>query len=184
MPSILHEKLTLAILIPGLLLSGCQRTATAPGNPSASQTDLDFVTGLTNLREFNHRVIGRELQRASNPHVGTLAQDLLARIDDFYGKVEPVAARDGIKPPTDMSLFEQSDMQSRVAALMATSKYDFDKEFLSDELAGNQETLRNAQQVVGEPSGNSELRTLLLEAIPRLKDDINRLERLQAELAG
>ena len=81
-----------------------------------------------------------------------------------------------------MSLFEQSDMHSRVSAIMATSKYDFDQAFLSDEIAGNQEVLSDAEDILKEPVGDPQLRDLVVEAVSRLRDDISRLENLRLEL--
>ena len=161
---------------------GCQRSATAPENRHVSKGDLRFVTGLTNLAEFDHRVIGSALQQNADPRVKSLANELLLRIDNFNQKVRPVAERNGILPPSDMSLFEQSDMHSRVSAIMATSKYDFDQAFLSDEIAGNQEVLSDAEDILKEPVGDPQLRDLVVEAVSRLRDDISRLENLRLEL--
>jgi predicted outer membrane protein len=164
------------------LLSGCQQSATAPQNPRVSQTDLDFITGLTNLAEFDHRVIRSELHFNPDPRVKDLALDLQSRIEAFRARVQPVAIRNGIQPPATMTLFERSDMHSRIATLMATSKYDFDQEFLDEELHGNQEVLRQAEQVVAEPSGDPEMHALAVEAVGRLKDNIRRLQSLQVEM--
>ena len=171
------------VLLAGGILCGCQQTATAPEARHVAQSDLDFITGLTNLREFDHRVAGEQLRRASDPTVHALAADLLAHVDAFYAQVEPVAARDGIMPPRDMNLFEQSDMHARIASLMATSKYDFDAAFISDEIAGNQEILRRANAAIREPSGDPALRALLADAVTRLRDNLARLESVQARLS-
>lgn len=169
-------------LMTTALLCSCQQGATAPQNPRVSQSDLDFITGLTNLAEFDQRVIGRDLDFNPDPRVKSLALELRSRIQAFQAKVQPIAAKNGILPPTNVSLFEQSDMHSRVAALMATSKYDFDQEFLNDEIYGNQEVLRQAEHVINEPPGDPELRALAVEAVGRLKENAQRLESLKAEL--
>lgn len=171
-------------LLSVLALLGCQTSATAPADRHVSQGDLDFVTGLTNLVEFDRAVIGDELQRSSDPRVKALALDLKARIEAFHTEVQTVAAKDGISPPADISLVKQSDMQSRIATLMATSHYDFDQEFVSDELSGNQQILAQAEHAIQEPSGDPELRALLREALSRLQANVARLSTLQAQLRG
>ena len=171
-------------LLSVLALLGCQTSATAPADRHVSQSDLDFVTGLTNLVEFDRTVIGDELQRSSDPRVKALALDLESRVEAFHAKVQTVAVKDGISPPSDMSLVKRSDMQSRIATLMATSRYDFDQEFVSDELAGNQEILAQAEHTIQEPSGDPELRALLREALSRLRTNVARLTSLQSQLQG
>ena len=171
-----------AILIAAVLPGGCQRAATAPASSHVLESDLQFITGLTNLVEFDHRVVDSSVHNNPDPRVRALALDLQARVDAFNAKVQPVATRDGILPPADMSLFEQSDMHTRVAALMATSKYDFDQEFLSDEIYGNKHVLRQAEEVIREPSGDPELHALASEAVARLRENVTRLEALQAEM--
>jgi len=182
MERVFSRPLTVTILMSALLLGGCQRSATAPETSRVSESDLQFITGLTNLVEFDHRVIASALQNNPDPRVRALALDLQVRVDAFNAKVQPVAARDGISPPADMSLFEQSDMHSRVATLMATSRYDFDQEFLSDEIYGNRQVLGQAEQVIREPSGDLELHALAGEAVARLRENIARLEALQAQM--
>ena len=119
-------------LLTALALLGCQTSATAPANRHVAQSDLEFVTGLTNLVEFDRAVIGDELQRSSDPRVKDIALYLKSDVETFSARVQTVAARDGISPPVDMRLIKRSDMQSRIATLMATSHYDFDQEFVSD----------------------------------------------------
>ena len=94
----------------------------------------------------------------------------------------PVAARDGITPPENAGLSKQSDMQTRVAALMATSKYDFDQEFLSDEIAASTDVLHRAESVIAEPAGDPALRALIQEGAQDLRSNIARLKALQTEL--
>jgi predicted outer membrane protein len=171
-----------AILMSALWLAGCQQSATAPDSRHVSDSDLQFITGLTNLVEFDHRVTGSAWRKTADPRVKALADDLVARVDAFHARVQLVAARDGISPPVNMSLFEQSDMHTRVAALMASSRYDFDQEFLSDEIIGNKQVLQQAQDVVREPAGDPELRALVTEAVGRLQENIARLESLQAQM--
>ena len=171
-------------LLSLLALLGCQTSATAPADRHVSQSDLDFITGLTNLVEFDRAVIGDELQRSSDPRVKALALDLKARIEAFQTKVQTVAGKDGISPPADISLVRRSDMHSRIATLMATSRYDFDQEFVSDELVGNQQILSQAEHTIQEPSGDPELRALLREALSRLRMNVARLTTLQAQLQG
>ncbi len=164
------------------LSSGCQQSATAPHNPRVSQTDLDFITGVTNLAEFDRRAIQGAMDFNPDPRVKSLAFDLQSRIEGFQARVQPIAVKDGIQPPANMTLFEQSDMHSRVATLLATSKYDFDGEFLDEEVFGNQEVLRQAEHVVAGPPGDPELHVLAVEAVGRLKDNIRRLQALRAEM--
>ena len=171
-------------LLTALALLGCQTSATAPANRHVARSDLEFVTGLTNLVAFNRAVIGDELQRSSDPRVKEIALYLKSDVETFSARVQTVAARDGISPPVDMRLFTRSDMHSRIATLMATSHYDFDKEFVSDELVGNQQILSQAEQTIQEPSGDPELRALLSEAVSRLRTNVTRLQTLQAQLWG
>ena len=171
-------------LIAALALLGCQTSATAPANRHVAQSDLEFVTGLTNLVEFDRAVIGDEMQRSSDPRVKDIALYLKSDVETFSVRVQTVAVRDGISPPVNMRLIKRSDMQSRIATLMATSHYDFDQEFVSDELVGNQQILLQAEQTVQEPSGDPELRALLSEALSRLRTNVTRLKTLQAQLQG
>ena len=182
MQSISTPAKLLAVLALGAGMGGCAQTATAPATSHVAQSDLHFITGLYNIVSFDRRVIGQEARRPSDPRVAALATQILDQANGFYAKVEPVAARNGIQPPEQVSLTQQSDLHSRVAALMAAGKYDYDQEFLSDEIAGHKEILAEADRTIQEPSGDPELRALIEEGATHLRSNLGKLEQLQSAL--
>ncbi len=178
---VLLQSALLSCLAAGLV-AGCARTATAPESPRISDANIHFITGLYNMREFDNKVIGEEIQRASDPRVVALAQRIQTHVNQFYAKVEPVAKRDGISPPDTVTLTQQSDMQTRIAALMGKGKYDFDLEFLDDEIAAHSETLSYANDTLQEPAGDPELKALLQEGAGTLQRNLNDLKALREAL--
>ena len=172
----------LAVLALGAGLGGCAQTATAPAASHVAQSDLHFITGLYNIVSFDRTIIGQEARRPSDPRVAALASQILDQANGFYAKVEPVANRDGIQPPENVTLTQQSDLHARVAALMAAGKYDYDQEFLSDEIAGHKSILAEADRTIQEPSGDPELRALIQEGATHLRTNLGKLEQLQLDL--
>ena len=164
------------------MLAGCERTiATAPPASVASARDLAFITDLYNVVAFDRQVIGEELSRAGDPRVEALAADLLAQANAMDAKVRPIAARDGIEPPEAASFKRIADHHARLAAIVATGHYDYDAEFLADEIASHREAVAAVDRFIHEPSGDPALQVLSTEGIIRLRFNLQRLEALQHE---
>ena len=71
---------TWLVIAPALLtcvsLSDCGRTeAVAPSHPDVSAYDLEFITNLYNVVEFDREVIGTELNRSTDPRAAALAAE-------------------------------------------------------------------------------------------------------------
>ena len=180
MESILRQLLSATLLVT---LAACGRTeATAPPEKHVSAYDLDFVTNLYNVVEFDKEVIGQELARTGDPRVQALARDLLRQANEISAKVKPIAESEGIQPPEALSFQQRADLHTRIASIMATSTYNFDQEFLNDEIYSHEEALRRVQQMNQEPSGDAELKSLAQEAEGLLRTNLDRLKALQAQV--
>jgi predicted outer membrane protein len=165
------------------LLSGCGRTeATAPGQAHVSAYDLDFITNLYNVVEFDREVIGNELGRTPDPRVAALARDLLSEANKLAAEVKPIADREGIVQPTQVTFQRGSDLHTRIASVMATGTYDFDQEFLSDEIDSHEEALRRAREMSEQPAGDPQLKAISLRATALLTTNLARLNALQKQL--
>ncbi len=164
------------------MLTGCERTvATAPPASVASARDLAFITDLYNVVAFDRQVIGEELARHGDPRVEALAADLLAQANGMDAKVRPIAERDGIQPPDAASFKRIADHHARLDAIVATGHYDYDAEFLNDEIASHREAVASVDRFIHEPSGDPQLQILSTEGIIRLRFNLQRLEALQKE---
>ena len=152
--------------------AGCEQ-----GDPR----DLAFITELTNVVAFDRQIIREELDRKGNPRVQALAADLLAQANGMDAKVKPIAERDGIVPPTDISFHRLADRHARLDAIITTGHYDFDAEFLNDEIASHRRAVADVDRFIHEPSGDPELHVLSTEGIIRLRFNLQRLEALQRE---
>ena len=156
--------------------------ATAQAGSKVTDRDLAFITSLYNIVEFDRQVIGQEMRRSHDPRVGELATDILAQANKFDARVQPIAARDGITEPERVTLYQQSDMHSRVAAITGGGTVDFDQEFISDEIAAHRQILAEADEIMNEPSGDPELKALAQEGVQHLRTNLTRLEALQSQL--
>jgi predicted outer membrane protein len=164
-------------------LAACGRTeAVAPPGRNVSAYDLDFITNLYNVVEFDKEVIGQELARTGDPRVQALARDLLRQANEMSAKVKPIADREGIQPPQVLSFQQRADLHTRIVSIMATSTYDFDQEFLDDEIYSHEDALSRVQQMNQEPVGNSELKSFAGEATGLLQTNLDRLKALKAQL--
>ena len=96
-------------------------------------------------------------------------------------KVRPIAEREGIVPPDTVSFRQRADLQTRIASVMGTGTYDFDEEFLTDEIDSHVEALQRVKDMAAEPAGNPELKALSEQAAGLLQTNLDRLRALQAE---
>jgi predicted outer membrane protein len=178
----LGARLFSSTLLASLALAGCGREeATAPAQAHVSSYDLSFITNLYNVVEFDRQVIGQELARTPDPRVAALARDLLREANDMDAKVRPIAEREGIVPPDTVSFRQRADLQTRIASVMGTGTYDFDEEFLTDEIDSHVEALQRVKDMAAEPAGNPELKALSEQAAGLLQTNLDRLRALQAE---
>ena len=172
-----------AAILASSCLPGCGRTeATAPGQAHVSAYDLDFITNLYNVVEFDREIIASELARTPDPRVAALARDLLAEANALAAEVEPVADREGIVQPTQVTFQRGSDLHTRIASVMATGTYNFDQEFLSDEIDSHEEALRRAREMSDQPAGDPQLKAISVRATALLKTNLGRLNALQTQL--
>ena len=181
MHSVIHPG-RLAACALAVAVAGCaQTTATAPVASTASPRDLAFITDLTNVVMFDRQVIAEELARKGDPQVQALAVDLLAQANAMQAKVEPIAQRDGIRPPDIMSFKRLEDRHARLDAIIKTGHYDSDAEFLNDEIASHEQAVADVDRFIHEPSGDPDLHVLSTEGIIRLRFNLQRLQELQKQ---
>jgi predicted outer membrane protein len=172
-----------AVLLLTLSLPGCSlTTAQAERTSHASPNDLLFITTLYNIVEFDKDVIKPEIAGNSDPRVAELGQDLLAQALSFESRVLPIAERDGISQPQLATIVRRSDLHDRIAALVGSRDYDYDQEFLNDEISAHQQAIRRSKQMSEDPSGDPELRKLASQGIGLLQTNLDRLEHLQTTL--
>lgn len=163
-------------------LPGCHTSAEAQKFSRASPNDLLFITTLYNIVEFDRQVIPPEVARTSDPRVVALAQELMAQADSFNARVLPIATRDGITEPQLVTFSQQSDLHDRIAALMGSRNYDYDQEFLDDEIYAHREAIRRSKQMSADPTGDPELRSLAAEGLTLLQNNLSKLETLKSAL--
>ena len=166
-----------AMLFGMLLVAGCQSTTAVPtAASSASPGDLQFATNAAQIIKFDQQECTLAQVHATNPEVRTLAAKLLDEANAFQARLVPAAAEAGIKLPDTLD-----DMRRvRIGHMNLQNGLDFDRSFISDQIASHQDALYMEQAVPTE--GNSSLDHLARQGQALIATNLRELQDLQRRL--
>jgi predicted outer membrane protein len=148
------RRTALALAMPPTLLAlaACKSTgATSMGDMNAA--DLDFVTNGWNLVHFQIEESELAQTYAQSPEVKALAAKLLADARLAQEKFEPVIRAAGITQPSEL----RTDLRIRLLHIRRDHGLDFDRSFISDQIASHEEFLARYMIMRDTPGQNRQL---------------------------
>lgn len=175
-----HLTRRLAILTAtGAVLAGCD-TSRSHSPTDMSSADLDFVTAAFDIIEFDRQECTLAATQAKSPAVRALAAQFLQEANAFDARLRAITAADDVQPPTVL----RTDLRIRVAHLRLNQGLDFDRNFISDQIASHTDALSMQDRMVQTPDAHPRLQALAKEGLALLQENLGKLRVLQARLAA
>ncbi len=169
------RSLTAAGLLLGL--AACQGPVAQSTTSNANPAEVNFVTNAYQIIEFDRREGALAQTQARNPRVKALAQQLTSEANDFAAQLAPVAADAGIKPPTVL----RNDLRVRLAHMQLQQGLDFDRTYLSDQIASHEEEVM-MQDSMSSANVRPSFADLIQKGQAIIRRNLDTLRSLQAEM--
>jgi putative membrane protein len=118
-------------------------------------------------------------QKAKAPDVKAFAKMMVTDHTALGNEAQPVIAKSGKTPPTDLDQRRKGLLDN----LKAASAADFDKTYIDQQVAAHQETL-SLLQGYGQNGDDAGLKALAGKAAPKVQAHLDRAQALQTKLAG
>ena len=160
-------------------LGACQSPIAVSTSGSATPAEIDFTTNAYQIIQFDREEGKLAQTQAKMPKVKALAQQLAAEADQFAGKLDPVAASSGIKPPTEL----RNDLRIRLAHMRLQTGFDFDRTYLDDQIASHEEAVSMQDSMMG-GGASPAYSTLIRDGQATIKRNLDTLRALRAQMSG
>lgn len=139
--------LTGAALMLGLAACQTPVATTSAAGTTASPGEINFTTNAYQIIQFDREESKLAQTQAKNPKVKALAAQFMQQAEDFAAKLGPLAAQSGISPPTEL----RNDLRVRLSHMRLQSGQDFDRTWVSDQIASHEEETMMQDQMMSAP---------------------------------
>jgi putative membrane protein len=176
----MKQTVTWLALAASLALAACNSsTTTVPhgATDTVSKQDLDFVTYATAIIRFDKEEGQLAQKEAKDPAVLATANKMTSDANYFGAKINPAAARAGIKPPDVLP----SDLRVRLGHMRLQQGIDFDKNYVNDQIYSHENNLAGLEDEAANGTV-PELKVLAQQAIPVVTENLARLRPLQHKM--
>lgn len=161
-----------------LLLAACQGPVARPTAVStASPAEVSFTTNAFQIIEFDRREGALASTQAKDPRVKALAQQFVDEANTFAGKLTPLAAASGIRPPIEL----RNDLRVRLGHMQLQQGLDFDRIYLADQIASHEEEVLMQDQM-NASDVSPQFAALIQQGQALIRKNLDTLRLLQAQV--
>ncbi len=162
-----------------LALAACQGPVAQVTSPTSSATpgEVNFTTNAYQIIQFDREESKLAETQAKDPRVKALAAQFGQQANDFAAKLDPIAAQSGIKPPTEL----RNDLRVRLGQMRIQQGRDFDRMWVSDQIASHEEEVMMQDQMSG-ASVSPQYAALIKQGQALVKQNLETLRGLQRQV--
>ena len=155
----------------------------AQQNPKLSDAEVAHAAVTANQIDVDFAVIAKS--KSSNKDILKFAETMTNDHNAVIAQAVALAKKLAVIP-TDNDVSNQltADAEKTSKILRATSKKDFDKVYINNEVAYHKAVISAVEGVLIPETENSELKALLQNVVPALKTHLQHAEMVQKMLSG
>ncbi len=171
----------IAVVIVCLMMS--VMFAVAQENPKLSDAEVASVAVVANQIDIDYAGIAKEKSKNADVlrFAETMANDHKAVINQAAALVKKLGVI-----PLDNAVSKKllADAEKTKKVLQSTSKRDFDKAYIDNEVAYHQAVISAVENLLIPESDNAELKALLVNVVPALKAHLEHAKMVQKKFSG
>lgn len=162
-----------------LVLAACQSQNAQPTASDANPAEVRFTTDAYQIIEFDRQEGALARTQAQTPAVKAIAQQLTSQANEFATRLAPTAAAASIKPPSIL----REDLRVRLGHMRLQQGLDFDRTYVTDQIASHEELLR-MQGGVNPGVVSPPFATLMRDGTSLVQENLEKLRVLQRQMAA
>ena len=162
-----------------LVLAACQSQNAQSTASDANPAEVRFTTDAYQIIEFDRQEGALARTQAQTPAVKAIAQQLTSQANEFATRLAPTAAAASIKPPSIL----REDLRVRLGHMRLQQGLDFDRTYVTDQIASHEELLR-MQGGVNPGAVSPPFATLMRDGRSLVQENLEKLRVLQRQMAA